>query len=442
LSASQTIGRLLISGNTAVTFTHSQTSAINLTISNSSTALDIASGSTLSLIGNNGGETRTLTIAFSGTGNLAAIGGNLNVNTSQAGIYNATNSSTTVTGTLTNNGGTITSTASNLTFASGGTYTHAINAGTIPMATWNAASTCNITGITTTAPSGLSQSFGHLLWNCLGHSTIINLNSNLTTINGNFTIRDAGQFNSGNGRTQNGLALSSTLNVTLNIAGNFNIEQSSTEASWFILTTGTANVTMNVSGNFNMSRVGSGPVFFDCYTGTTLNTIALNITGNYVQTGGQFDWALTNSTSANFVTMNLTGNFTHSGTSILVGSTTDGGTPNGKIIFTGSGTSTFSSATPGNIGYTNFEVATGKTLELLSNASLTSQATPVIWGGQFEVMSGATIDMNTFQIVSSSGVTAGQNNAFILNSTAKVITANNNGLGNTTIGSVSTSIAT
>ena len=140
--------------------------------------------------------------------------------------------------------------------------------------------------------------------------------------------------------------------------------------------------------------------------------------------------------------MNLTGNFTHSGTSILVGSTTDGGTPNGKIIFTGSGTSTFSSATPGNIGYTNFEVATGKTLELLSNASLTSQATPVIWGGQFEVMSGATIDMNTFQIVSSSGVTAGQNNAFILNATAKVITANNNGLGNTTIGSVSTSIAT
>lgn len=439
----ETIGRLIVGGNTSITLSSSST-ARTLTISNTGTGLDIQTGSTLSLTGTNGAS-RTLTIIFSGSGNTNTIAGTLNITDGgNPSFINFTNSSTSVTGNLSINAATcgITSTAANLTIASGGRYTHAINGGTIPTATWNTASTCNITGITTTSPSGLTQSFGNFTWDCAGHSTLINLNSLLTTINGNFTLRNAGQFNSGNGRTQNGLALSSSTNVTLNVGGNFSIEQAGANASWFILTTGTANVTMNVGGNFNMSRVGSGPVFFDCYTGTTLNTIALNITGNYVQTGGQFDWALTNSTSANFVTMNLTGNFTHSGTSILVGSTTDGGTPNGKIIFTGSGTSTFSSATPGNIGYTNFEVATGKTLELLSNASLTSQATPVIWGGQFEVMSGATIDMNTFQIVSSSGVTAGQNNAFILNATAKVITANNNGLENTTIGSVSTSIAT
>lgn len=432
-----------IANNSSVTLTCSGASR-TITITNTGTGFSISSGCSLSLVGVNAGGGRSMNISFSTATVNSSISGTLTLNATGGGSsYNATNSNTTVAGSILNNGGTITSTSGNLSFASGGTYIHALNAGAIPTATWNVTSTCNITGITSTAPLNLTQSFGNLTWNCLGHSSLINLNSTLTTINGNFTISNAGQFNGGNSRTQNGLALSSNTDVTLNIAGNFNIEQSSTEASWFILTTGTANVTMNVGGNFNMSRAGSGPVYFDCYVGTTLNTIALNITGNYVQTGGWFDWALAASASgSNFATINLTGNFAHSGTSVLVGSTTDVGTPNGKIIFTGGGTSTFSSATPGNIAYTNFEVAIGKIIDVLSNISLTSQVTPAIWGGQFVVISGATLDLNTFQMVSSTGAAAGSNNAFILNSTAKVITANNNGLQNTTIGSVSTSITT
>jgi hypothetical protein len=433
---------LTITGNSTVTFTCSGASRA-ITLTNTGSGFSIDNGSSLNLIGVNSGGGRSMNIAFTTATVTSSVAGTLILNATGGGSsYTATNSNTTVTGTIINNGGTITSASGNLNFGSGAIYTHAVNGGTIPSAVWNDASTCTITGITSTAPSGLTQAFGHFIWDCSGHTGLINLNSALTTINGNFTVKNAGQYNSGNGRTQNGLSLSSSTNLTLNIAGNFNIEQASTDASWVMLTTGTANVTVNVTGNFNMSRAGSGPVYFDCYAGTTLNAITLNINGNYNQTGGWFDWALNASASGNnYAIMNLTGNFTQSGTGVITGTTTDTGTPNGKIVFTGTGTTSFSAATPANIAYTNYEVSSAKTLDVLSNINLTSQSSPAVWGGQFEVMAGGTLDMNTFQIVSSSGATAGQNNAFILNSGAKVITANNNGLQNTTNGSVSSSIA-
>lgn len=433
---------LTITNNSTVTFTCSGASR-TITLTNTGTGFSIESGSSLSLIGVNSGGGRSMNIAFATATVTSSVAGTLILNATGGGSsYTATNSNTTVSGTIINNGGTITSASGNLSFASGATYTHALNGGTIPTAAWNSASTCTITGITSTAPAGLGQSFGHFTWDCSSHSSLINLNSALTTVNGNFTVKNAGQYNSGSGRTQNGLSLSSSSSLTINIAGNFNIEQASADASWVILTTGTASVTMNVTGDFNISRAGSGPVYFDCYAGTTLNAIILNINGNYNQTGGWFDWALNASASGNnFATMNLTGNFTHTGTGVITGTTTDTGTPNGKIVFTGTGTSSFSAAVPANIAYTNYEVASAKTLDVLSNIHLTSQSSPAVWGGQFEVIAGGTLDMNTFQIVSSSGATAGQNNAFILNAGAKVITANTNGLQNTTIGSVSASIA-
>ena len=46
-----------------------------------------------------------------------------------------------------------------ISFESGSTYRHQQNGGTIPTATWNANSTCLITGITSTIPSGMGQTF-------------------------------------------------------------------------------------------------------------------------------------------------------------------------------------------------------------------------------------------------------------------------------------------
>lgn len=437
----QTIGRILISGNTNVTLTHTANANRTITISNTTTAMDIASGSTLTLIGNTGGGTRTMTIQFTGSGNAVNIAGNLNLNTSQAGEYIATNSVTTVTGTITNNGGTITSTAANLSFASGGTYVHALNGSAIPTATWNAASNCNITGITATVPTGLGQAFGNFTWNCAGHSTLIRLDGALTTVNGNFTVSDAGNFQNPS-FIENGLSLTSNNALTLTIGGNFVISNA-IDYTWLILADGNGAVTVNVGGNFNMSGSTSYFIYHFANTSSLLNTIIMNVSGNFSQSGGLIDFAYQTSTGATTQSLlRVAGNFSHSGTSILQTSTTDTDIPNGKIVFNKAGTQTFSAATPANIGYTNYEILSGSTVELLSNVSLSSQATPAIWGGKFTVNSGGILDAGTFQLVSSTGATAGLNNEFTLSSSAGLITANVNGIQNTTIGTISTSLAT
>ena len=65
---------------------------------------------------------------------------------------------TTVNGTI-NNSGTVNGTATRLAFNAASIYNHTQNTGNIPTAAWNTTSNCNITGTTTTAPSGLIQSF-------------------------------------------------------------------------------------------------------------------------------------------------------------------------------------------------------------------------------------------------------------------------------------------
>lgn len=162
INTSATINRLTITGNAAVTFTASG-AARTITIDDTGSSID--TGSSLTLVGTTGGGgTRTMGLAFTGANETMSIAGTLNLTPTAAGsIYNATNSITTVTGSIVRTGGSITSTASNLSFSSGGVYQHSMNGSTIPTATWNAASTCLITGITGTIPSsGLGQSFGNL----------------------------------------------------------------------------------------------------------------------------------------------------------------------------------------------------------------------------------------------------------------------------------------
>jgi len=428
---------LSISGNATVSFTCSGANR-TITITNTGTGFSIANGSSLALDGQNAGGGRSMNIAFALATVTSNIAGSLTLNATGGGSsYSATNSNTTVTGTITN-GGTITSTSANLSFSSGGKYTHAQNGGTIPTATWSTTSDCNITGITSTAPtSGLGQSFGNFTWDCAGHSALISLNSQLTNINGNFTVKYAGQIQGV--RTQNGLSLSTNTDLTLNIGGNFNVDHYAGEATWIMLTSGSANVTVNVGGNFNISKTGTGTCFFDYYVGTTLNSLVMNIAGDFNQTGGYFDWTFYPSAGSNYTVMNLYGNFSQTGSSTMITSTTDAGTPNGKIYFKKTGTQTIYASTPANVAYTNFDVQSGTTLEMLSSLYLYS-STNAPWGGQFVINSGATIDMNTYQLLSSAA--PGSNNTFTLNLNANVITANVNGLQSTTVGSVSTSIAT
>ena len=83
-----------------------------------------------------------------------------------------------------------------MTVSSTGTYQHNINGGTIPTATWDPASTCYVTGITSTAPGGYNQTFGNFTWNCT-QSTYISLGGAGTTtattsIQGSLTVQASG----------------------------------------------------------------------------------------------------------------------------------------------------------------------------------------------------------------------------------------------------------
>ncbi len=433
----QTIGRLIIGGNTTVTLTPTG-GARTLTLSNAGLALEVQAGSSLTITGENGGGTRSLTLRFAGAGNTVSVAGTLGLNivSNDRGIINLNNSVTTVTGTIVNNGGTVSAAAGNLLLAAGANYNHAANGGTIPAATWDASSNCSITGFTTTVPSGLNQSFGNLTWDCPGQSTGANLNGQLNTVNGNLVVNNTNLY---------GLYLTTANNstCTLSVAGSLDIR----ENAWFAISGGdNVTATVNVSGDFIMSGTSVSSSYFDFHTKTgstaTLNKIILDISGNFSQSGGLFDMAYGDSDTPNFTELRISGNMELTGTGAIQTGTSDNSVSNGQIFFTRNGTQSIHLATPGNSAWVNYQVNNGSTLQLLSDINLSSHATAG-WAGQFTVNSGATLEAGTARLVSSTGSTAGINNAFILNSGAVLITANAGGVQQDAgAGTVSTAIAT
>ena len=100
-----------------------------------------------------------------------------------------------ISGTVTNAGAV--AIGGTLTFRAGATYNHNRDGGTIPTATWNVASTVAVTGVTTTAPSGLGQAFGNFTWSSSGQTANINLGGALSSnsgssVGGTLTIANTG----------------------------------------------------------------------------------------------------------------------------------------------------------------------------------------------------------------------------------------------------------
>ncbi|MFZ1535549.1 MAG: T9SS type A sorting domain-containing protein [Chitinophagaceae bacterium] len=353
-------------------------------------------------------------------------GGQVTVNAGQTlTVANGSGTDLTVNGTLVNSN-TITTTGT-VAFNANSVYQHARNGGVIPTATWNTTSSCNITGITGTAPTGLNQAFGNFTWDCIGQTTGFLFAEALSTINGNFTVGITNSF---------GLYLASTNNTTytLTVGGNLTINNN----GWLSLLYGQGNNafgdniigTINVGGNFSMSGANS---FFDYLPfqatggGLSLNKLTLNVAGNYSQSGGIFNFAAGNSDVSNFTELKLAGDFSLTGTGSIITSTGSTNIGNGTITFNKAGIQTVNAATPTNLTYTNFIVAANSTVQLLSSIILSSSSTPV-WGGNFTVNSGGILDAGTNQIVSSSGLSLGQNNSFTLNGGAGILTANVNGV--------------
>ena len=188
----QTIGQLLVTGNTNV----SLVSAVNATLTivgGNGTDLNVASGSTLQLAST---LANALVINFTNA-TTASIDGTLTIinNTALDNQLNCANSVVTVNGSI-NNFGIVNGTVPTLVFGSTGVYRHnfTTTAGVLPIANWNVASTCLIQGYTSngTAPSNLNQTFGGFTWNCAGQTAMMQFNGALTNVAGNFNVLRTG----------------------------------------------------------------------------------------------------------------------------------------------------------------------------------------------------------------------------------------------------------
>jgi hypothetical protein len=352
VSGSTTINSLTISNSAVVSLTSSGGAARTITIDNNGSAIE--AGSSLTLNGSSGSGTRTMGLAFSGANRTMSIAGTLVVTGAGDGtIYSASNSKTTVTGTLKNTGGDITSTASNLTFNSGGTYDHAIDGGTIPTATWNTGSTCLISVNGGSAPNGLAPTngFANFKWDCATGTSSTSLAGALVKINGDFIVAHTGT--SGSLRLVNGPANN---NIVLTVGGNF----SQTGGTFYIMGTSSSSgsETMDVAGDFSLS-------------GGTLQMSGNSLVG----------------------TIRVKGNFSFTG-----GTITESSSGSGAFIFNGSSTQTFSK-TGGTISNT---IA----FSILNNA-IVDFGTSVLDGtnATFNLNSGGTIITANTNGISSSGAT-------------------------------------
>lgn len=325
-----------------------------LTLSNAGTALDIQTGSSITLNGSTGSGTRSMNLAYSGTGNKANIAGTFRlIDIGEGTSYNATNSNTTVTGTFINDGsstgtiGTVTSNATTLTFADGGTYEHALDAGTIPTATWATTSTCLVTGCTTTVPGGITQNFGNFTWNSTAQTGALSFAGTLNTVNGNFTVTAT---NSGS------ISLGGTGTGDLAIGGNF----------------------VQTGGSF---------------IGSSSAARSITVNGNFTVSGGTFNLS-SSTTAANTVTFNLKGNYSHTtGTITESGSTTGSG-----FNFNGTATQTFTSG--GTLSNAiNYAIANGATVNF-GTATITNGSS-----GAFTLNTGATLITANAAGITSSGAT-------------------------------------
>jgi hypothetical protein len=217
-----------------------------------------------------------------------------------------TNSRLDVNGTLVNFGQISGSTSTISNFFAGSVYDHRQNAGTIPTATWNVNSTCLLESITSAAPTaGLNNTFGNFTWNNAGQVNNIFLNGTLANVTGNLTVS-----NTGNPTANDFVLTNGTL--TLNIGGNFNINNNSRVV--ISSQTSTSLSTINLIGDLNIS--GSNTLLDFRNAGHSSGSETFNIGGNYNQTGGTVTRTGTPSSSgvANiFFTAGPNRNFTQSG---------------------------------------------------------------------------------------------------------------------------------
>ncbi|RZL17400.1 MAG: hypothetical protein EOO89_08050, partial [Pedobacter sp.] len=152
----------------------------------------------------------------------------------------------------------------------------------------------------------------------------------------------------------------------------------------------------------------------------TSYTVTIN--GNLLINGGTYNFDPTNGDPQSLVY--LKGNLINAGG--ILTTTAPSITPNGKIIFNGSGTriapQIFSSPTTANVSFTDFDISNGTVVQLANKVNLTRSSN---FPGTITILNGGILDFQTFGITETGAV--GQNN-LLLNSGGTLITSSATGL--------------
>jgi len=348
---------IIINSNQSANITAVPTLSINsLTVSGNCTLVS-SSAQTLT-IGGNAGIDLTVTVGKSLTiganlnftlanSSLATIAGTLNISSGRTFNTDGSAVVTTVTGIISNAGTLTCTTASKLLFQNSSTYTHAQDGGNIPTATWNINSNCNITGVTTNAPTGINQTFGNFTWNSVqtGWVSITPTTSTSMSIQGNLTIANTGT------------------------TWDWAIEQDITVNGDLIITGGIyricygSNRTQTIKGNVSIT---GGTLAMNTNNGTAYNG-TLNVAGNFTHTAGTIDETGIGGSSINF-------NGTYNGITGMQTYTSGGTITNTNIDFTVNNGAYLQMAATGTIisGAGVFTLASGATLGITSAAGITT----------------------------------------------------------------------
>lgn len=269
-------------------------------------------------------------------------------------------------------GSTVTNASSlNLIVQSGGTYRlNYSTAGVIYNADFKSGSIIEFTGYSDQAAVAPTlqvspKTFHHIVWNCTSQGNDINLGGILSTVNGDFTVNSTSP-------SQWFLMLSDSNPLTLNVAGNLNVNND----SYVYLSgySGGANVSVNVAGSVNVNTSvgslvltggsGSGTLVSGGLSlssaGSTLNMAesagqgTLTVNGDITVTDGQ----IIKSNSGTGI-LNVNGNFSLTSGSI---SNSGGGTFN--MNFDGAKTHTYSYTGTPISSQINYIVTTNDVLDL------------------------------------------------------------------------------
>jgi len=327
----QTVAKILVDNNTNISLQSTASATLSINGPTATTNLDIKSGSTLQLSSTAAiALTLNITTTASQLGNIAGTLV-LNSNTSNNNTFTTNTVATTVVivasgGAITNNGGTITSTAATLVFANGSFYNHAMNAGTIPTATYNASSTLNVTGTTTTNPSGFSGTFGNVTWNCTGQTSATGSISGAMTVNGNLTVSDGTLADAG-------VVITGNAGGTFSVASGATYTTTKSSTSWFPTNFIAANISLDPNSTFNYAALVTHTI-----PNTPVTTYGiLGITGAVVKT-------LSAPTTVSGISINTSSGTLADGGNLITGPGTGSGLFN--IISGGTFTMTNTNANP------------------------------------------------------------------------------------------------